>query len=109
MDIVNDIKTTPIWFIPVLFIATVVLGVYLGAPIAASTYSLSIPSEVSQLFALMPFVYFYALMPICILCAWGLKLVRKKLTKLVTAVYILFCVIFVPVIFYSIGVSNYYG
>jgi len=108
MDTISNIKTIPIWFIPVLFITTLVLGVYLGVPIATRTYSLSIPSEVSQLFALMPFVYFYALIPLCVLCAWGLKLVRKNSNKLVTAAYILFCVIFVPVVFYGIGVSNYY-
>ena len=109
MDMVNEIKTTPLWLAPVLFITTLILGIYVGTPFAVSYYNLGIPSEVSQLFALMPFVYFYSSIPLCLVCAWGLKFVRKKSNKLVNTGYILLCVILVPVIFYGIGVSNYYG
>ncbi len=109
MDLARKIKTTPLWLAPVLFISTLVIGIYIGTPIAVSFYDLAIPSEVSQLFALMPFVYFYSSIPLCIACAIGLKLVRKKSNMAINIFYILLCVILVPVIFYGVGVSNYYG
>ena len=103
------IRSTPLWVIPLLFFTTLVVGIYLGAPLATKHYNLTIPSEVAELFALMPFVYSYTLVPLCLVCAVGLKLIRAKTSNAISIAYILLCVILVPIIFYGVGISNYYG
>ena len=109
MDILLELKETPLWLIPLLFVTTLVLGIYVGSPIANSYYKLGIPTEVDQLFALMPFGYFYLFFPLCFACVLGLKKVRKRSSKLMNMSYVLFCVLVVPVIFYGLAVTNYYG
>ena len=109
MNISNHIKSIPIWLAPLLFVSTLFIGIYVGSPIAVDYYNLSIPTEVDQLFALMPFVYFYLSIPLCLLCAWGLKLVRKRGSNALSVSYIFICILLVPVIFYGVGVTNYYG
>jgi len=108
MGIADHIKATPWWLAPLLFAGTVFIGIYLGAPIAVSYYSLSYPSEVQRLFALMPFVYFYLLIPLCLVGVVGLRIIRVRSTRLVSAAYVFLCFIAVPAVFYGIGVSNYY-
>ena len=76
---------------------------------AVKYYNLGNPNEVDQLFALMLFGYFYISIPLCVMCALGLTLVRKKLSITLNASYIFLCIIFVPIVFYGVGVSNYYG
>lgn len=109
MDILHALKETPLWLIPLLFATTLVLGIYVGSPIAISYYKLGIPTEVDQLFAVMPFGYSYSFIPLCFACAWGLKKVREKSSKLMNMLYVLFCVLLVPIIFYGVAVTNYYG
>ena len=108
MDIITVIKSTPFWFAAMLLITTFVIGIYVGAPIAVNYYNLTLPNEVVKLFVLMTFGYFYWLIPLCYMCAEGLKLVRKKFNMLISTVYVLLCIILVPIIFYGIGISNYY-
>lgn len=109
MGIVDSMRGTPWWFATVLPASTVVIGIYGGTPIAVRRYRLDLPSEVSQLFALMLFVYFYVLIPLCLLSAVGLKVVRGKSNKVASAAYVFLCVIAVPAAFYGIGASYYYG
>ena len=85
------------------------IGVFLGAPIATRYYNLTIPAEVVQLFVLMPFVYFYTLVPLCFVIAFTIIQLCRKSNVLVHAVCISLCMVIIPVIFYGIGVSNYYN
>lgn len=102
-------KTTPIWLTIVLYISTLTIGVYIGSPLAVSYYDLGSPTEVDQLFFLTTLIFSYLLIPLCILCACGLMLVRKKQRKILNALYVFLCIIFIPIIFYGLAISDYYG
>jgi hypothetical protein len=99
----------PWWVAVLVFIGTIIIGIFIGAPIATDYYALSIPTEVSQLFALMPFVYFYYLIPLCLLSAYFFMLAKPSLNKIGAIFFISFSMFTVSGIFYVIGVSNYYG
>ena len=109
MNMISHIKSTPLWLVPLLFFTTLAIGIYAGTPIAVGYYELGAPSEVSQLFVLMPVVYFWVYIPLCLLCTFGLKVVRSKVSKVACAVYVSLCVIAVPTVFYGTSVSIYYG
>jgi hypothetical protein len=93
----------------VVFISMLPLGMYVGTPIAVQVYNLTIPTEVQELFILMPFVYFFASVPLCLLSGYCFRYVAVKRSITLNASYILFCMVTVSTIFYGIGVSSYYG
>ena len=109
MNMISYIKSTPIWLVPLLFFTTLAIGIYVGTPIAVGYYELGASSEVSQLFVLIPVVYFWVYIPLCLLCTFGLKAVRSKVSKAASVIYVSLCVIVVPTVFYGTSVSIYYG
>ena len=104
-----EIGTFPWWAVLVVFVATLVLGIFVGAPIATEYYDLSLPGEVSVLFALMPFVYFYYLVPLCFVAAAGFWAIRPKAGFAVKSMYLMASTVVTWAIFYGIGVANYYA
>lgn len=102
------IKNTPWWLAIVLYITSVMLGIYVGTPIAVKQYQLSIPSEVNQLFALLAIYHFYYLLALCVAAAIGYKFLRSRKNQLIQFGYVVVCIMLIPTIFFGIEVSNYY-
>ena len=91
-----------------VFISTIIIGMYVGAPIAIKVYDLTIPSEVQALFMLMPFVYFFASIPLCFLSGFCFRYIAIKKNYRLNVAYTLLCIVLVPTVFYGIGVAHYY-
>ncbi|OCQ23533.1 hypothetical protein A7985_06220 [Pseudoalteromonas luteoviolacea] len=109
---IKFIETTPWWFIIILYITTIVLGGFIGAPLMASLYNLPTLSEVQQLFVLTALIKFHYLFPILVVATCGLKFVRNKNNKTLTKVFMLGSIILTPSIFYATqaaAIYNYTG
>lgn len=89
-----------------LFVTTLIIGLYVGTPIAVEVYQIGISSEVSQLFALMPFVYFYALLPLCLISALAFKFIRRTSSKVICGAYLLLCSLAVPGVFTALACQS---
>ncbi len=100
---------TPWWLVPIYFITSVILGLYIGVPLAIKHFDLTIPSEVNELFVLMAIVYSYYLLPLCFVAAFGYRYVRAKKGKFLQIAYLIFCAFAIPMFFYGIGVTLYYN
>lgn len=94
---------------PTLLIFTVLIGIYVGAPIAAEHYDLKLLAEVKELFVLLPLGYFYITLPAAVLFAIGFWFVLKRCSALWSALYCVSGFVLFPVVFYGLAVSNYYG
>jgi hypothetical protein len=85
-----------------------VVGISVGAPIAAKYYDLTISNEVGELFFLLPIIGFWGSIPLCMLAAAGSKytfFVERKFSKLV---YVGICTLLIPLLFYGVSVWLYY-
>lgn len=96
-------------FATALIIFTVMMGIYIGAPLAAEYYKLELLSEVKQLFVLLPVGYFYITIPVVVLFAAGFWLALKRYSMTFSVLYGVSVFIAYPVLFYGLTVSNYYG
>ncbi|MCF2859143.1 hypothetical protein L1286_16795 [Pseudoalteromonas sp. SMS1] len=105
---IKFVESTPWWFLIVLYITTLVIGVFIGAPIMIEAYDLTMSIEVKRLFVLMPLIRIHYLLPLLIIAAFGLKLVRDRNNKLLTKVFILASVVLTPCIFYGLHASYIY-
>ena len=103
------VRHTPWWLVLLLYVTTLLLGIYVGAPITDIDYELTIPSEVAELFALLAFVHWYYLIILCLLATLGFKYVRKKKNMVLDITYLVCYILLVPIVFYGIEVSNYYS
>jgi len=103
------IKNTPWWLTILLYISSVLLGIYVGAPIAVDYYELTIPSEVDELFALLAIYHGYYLFGLCLIATFGYKYIRLRKILILNLGYLILSIFLVPMIFYGIEVSNYYG
>jgi len=103
------IKTTPWWLTILLYISSVILGIYIGSPIAVAYYKLTIPVEVDELFGLIAIYHWYYLVGLSLLATLGFKYIRSKKNLSFSLIYLILSILLVPVIFYGIEVSNYYG
>lgn len=95
-------------WVPYFYISSMVIGIFVGSPLAAKYYRLTISTEVDQLFFLMPIVYFFLSLPLCIAAAAGINHPRFSGRKYLKLIYIGLCTVLVPIVFYGIGVSLYY-
>lgn len=95
-------------WVPYFYLSLIMIGVCVGSPLAAEYYHLNIATEVDELFFLMPVMYFFLSIPLCVFAAAGLNHPRLNDKKHLRLIYIVLCTIFLPTIFYGIGVSLYY-
>ncbi|KZN58353.1 hypothetical protein [Pseudoalteromonas luteoviolacea] len=102
---IKFVESTPWWFLIVLYITTLVIGVFVGAPMMIEAYDLTLSVEVKRLFVLMPLIRIHYLLPLLIIAAFGLKVVREKNNKQLTKAFIFASVILTPCIFYGLHVS----
>ena len=96
-------------WVPYFYISCIVIGMYIGSPLAAKYYKLNISTEVDAFFFLMPVMYFFLSLPLCILAAAGISHPRISSSKFLKIICIGLCTFLVPTVFYGIGVSLYYS
>jgi hypothetical protein len=85
-------------------------GVSVGSPVAARYYQWDIQTEVDALFFLMPMVYFFVSIPLCMAAAAAgirRRLFAEKLY--LKLLYICLCTILIPTFFYGIAAPLYYA
>jgi len=102
------IKTMPWNLVIFFYISTVVIGIFVGAPIATKYYNLTIPNEVGELFFLLPITNFFLMLPICMLAAVGSQHKYLSGKKYLKIMYFALCSFMVPLVFYGVTVSLYY-
>jgi hypothetical protein len=103
------VKNTPWWLTILLYMTSLLLGIFVGAPIAVTYYKLTIPSEVAELFGLIAINHWYYLVGLSLLATFGFKYVRSKKNLAFIFTYLFFSVLIIPVVFYGVEVSNYYS
>ncbi|ESP90580.1 MULTISPECIES: hypothetical protein [Pseudoalteromonas] len=102
------IENTPWWFLILLYVTTLIIGTFIGAPLLAYAYDISMSIEVQRLFVLMALMRVHFLLPLMIAATIGLTYVRGKKNKSLTYAFIAACVVVIPSIFYGMQASDIY-
>lgn len=106
---IDRFKATPWWLAGFLFATTVLIGIKVGAPIAANFYRQSTAAEMASLFLSMTLTYWYYLALLCTLVAIGYRVVRIGYSRSTQYFYLFLMISLLPISFYGVVVSQFLG